>query len=88
MVMGHRRLTRTASRARRHPEQWRELTRSNRDDLVERQDKDFWPNSFRSARLTSLLSVSAIALALAGCGTDAPGSGAAPASASTPATWA
>jgi Asp-tRNA(Asn)/Glu-tRNA(Gln) amidotransferase A subunit family amidase len=27
-----------------------ELTRSNRDDLVERQDKDFWPNSFRSAR--------------------------------------
>jgi len=28
-----------------------ELTRTNRDDLVERQDKDFWPNSFRSARL-------------------------------------
>lgn len=28
-----------------------ELTRSNRDDLIERQDKDFWPNSFRSARL-------------------------------------
>ncbi len=29
-----------------------ELTRTNRDDLIERQDKDFWPNSFRSARLT------------------------------------
>jgi Asp-tRNA(Asn)/Glu-tRNA(Gln) amidotransferase A subunit family amidase len=28
-----------------------ELTRSNRDELIERQDKDFWPNSFRSARL-------------------------------------
>src|SRR6478609_885485 len=28
-----------------------ELTRTNRDDLVERQDKGFWPNSFRSARL-------------------------------------
>jgi Asp-tRNA(Asn)/Glu-tRNA(Gln) amidotransferase A subunit family amidase len=28
-----------------------ELTRTNRDDLVERQDKDFWPNSFRAARL-------------------------------------
>ncbi len=28
-----------------------ELTRSNRDDLIERQDKDFWPNSFRSARM-------------------------------------
>lgn len=28
-----------------------ELTRTNRDDLVERQDRDFWPNSFRSARL-------------------------------------
>ncbi|MGZ3838490.1 MAG: amidase [Flavisolibacter sp.] len=28
-----------------------ELTRTNRDDLVERQDKDFWPNSFRSSRL-------------------------------------
>jgi Asp-tRNA(Asn)/Glu-tRNA(Gln) amidotransferase A subunit family amidase len=28
-----------------------ELTRTNRDDLIERQDKDFWPNSFRSARL-------------------------------------
>jgi hypothetical protein len=27
-----------------------ELTRTNRDDLIERQDKDFWPNSFRSAR--------------------------------------
>lgn len=27
-----------------------ELTRTNRDDLVERQDKGFWPNSFRSAR--------------------------------------
>lgn len=24
-----------------------ELTRTNRDDLVERQDKNFWPNSFR-----------------------------------------
>jgi Asp-tRNA(Asn)/Glu-tRNA(Gln) amidotransferase A subunit family amidase len=28
-----------------------ELTRTNRDDLVERQDKGFWPNSFRSARM-------------------------------------
>ena len=28
-----------------------ELTRTNRDDLVERQDKNFWPNTFRSARL-------------------------------------
>lgn len=28
-----------------------ELTRTNRDDLIERQDKDFWPNSFRSSRL-------------------------------------
>ena len=28
-----------------------ELTRDNRDDLIERQDKDFWPNSFRTARL-------------------------------------
>ncbi|HVK96159.1 MAG TPA: amidase, partial [Flavisolibacter sp.] len=28
-----------------------ELTRTDRDDLIERQDKDFWPNSFRSARL-------------------------------------
>jgi Asp-tRNA(Asn)/Glu-tRNA(Gln) amidotransferase A subunit family amidase len=27
-----------------------ELTRSNRDDLIERQDRDFWPNSFRVAR--------------------------------------
>ncbi len=27
-----------------------ELTRTNRDDLLERQDRDFWPNSFRSAR--------------------------------------
>ncbi|MBK9568732.1 MAG: hypothetical protein IPO53_01570 [Chitinophagaceae bacterium] len=27
-----------------------ELTRTDRDDLVERQDKGFWPNSFRSAR--------------------------------------
>ncbi len=27
-----------------------ELTRTNRDDLIERQDKGFWPNSFRSAR--------------------------------------
>jgi Asp-tRNA(Asn)/Glu-tRNA(Gln) amidotransferase A subunit family amidase len=27
-----------------------ELTRSNRDDLVERQDKGFWPNIFRTAR--------------------------------------
>jgi len=27
-----------------------ELTRTNRDDLIERQDKDFWPNSFRMAR--------------------------------------
>ena len=23
-----------------------ELTRTNRDDLIERQDKNFWPNSF------------------------------------------
>jgi Asp-tRNA(Asn)/Glu-tRNA(Gln) amidotransferase A subunit family amidase len=29
-----------------------ELTRTNRDDLIERQDKDFWPNSFRTAQLT------------------------------------
>jgi Asp-tRNA(Asn)/Glu-tRNA(Gln) amidotransferase A subunit family amidase len=29
-----------------------ELTRTNRDDLIERQDRDFWPNSFRSARFT------------------------------------
>jgi Asp-tRNA(Asn)/Glu-tRNA(Gln) amidotransferase A subunit family amidase len=28
-----------------------ELTRTNRDDLIERQDKGFWPNEFRSARL-------------------------------------
>ena len=28
-----------------------ELTRSNRDDLIRRQDKNFWPNAFRSARL-------------------------------------
>jgi Asp-tRNA(Asn)/Glu-tRNA(Gln) amidotransferase A subunit family amidase len=28
-----------------------ELTRTNRDDLIERQDKNFWPNTFRSARL-------------------------------------
>jgi Asp-tRNA(Asn)/Glu-tRNA(Gln) amidotransferase A subunit family amidase len=28
-----------------------ELTRTNRDDLIERQDKNFWPNIFRSARL-------------------------------------
>jgi len=28
-----------------------ELTRTNRDDLIERQDKGFWPNSFRSARV-------------------------------------
>jgi len=27
-----------------------ELTRSNRDDLIERQDKTFWPNIFRAAR--------------------------------------
>lgn len=27
-----------------------ELTRSNRDDLIERQDKQFWPNIFRSGR--------------------------------------
>ena len=27
-----------------------ELTRTNRDDLIERQDKDFWPNSFRAGR--------------------------------------
>jgi len=27
-----------------------ELTRTNRDDLIERQDKDFWPNTFRVAR--------------------------------------
>jgi Asp-tRNA(Asn)/Glu-tRNA(Gln) amidotransferase A subunit family amidase len=28
-----------------------ELTRTNRDDLIERQDKGFWPNSFRSGRV-------------------------------------
>ncbi len=27
-----------------------ELTRTGRDSLIERQDKDFWPNSFRSSR--------------------------------------
>ncbi len=27
-----------------------ELTRSNKDDLITRQDKNFWPNSFRVAR--------------------------------------
>ena len=27
-----------------------ELTRSNRDELIRRQDKNFWPNGFRSAR--------------------------------------
>jgi Asp-tRNA(Asn)/Glu-tRNA(Gln) amidotransferase A subunit family amidase len=27
-----------------------ELTRTNHDDLIERQDKGFWPNSFRAAR--------------------------------------
>jgi Asp-tRNA(Asn)/Glu-tRNA(Gln) amidotransferase A subunit family amidase len=27
-----------------------ELTRTNKDDLIERQDRDFWPNSFRAAR--------------------------------------
>lgn len=27
-----------------------ELTRSNRDDLIERQDRAFWPNSFRASR--------------------------------------
>ncbi|MEO5647654.1 MAG: amidase, partial [Chitinophagaceae bacterium] len=27
-----------------------ELTRTNRDDLIERQDRAFWPNSFRSSR--------------------------------------
>ena len=27
-----------------------ELTRTNRDSLIERQDKAFWPNSFRAAR--------------------------------------
>jgi len=28
-----------------------ELTRSNRDDLIHRQDKNFWPNGFRVSRL-------------------------------------
>ncbi|HET9430293.1 MAG TPA: amidase [Chitinophagaceae bacterium] len=28
-----------------------ELTRTNRDDLIERQDKNFWPNIFRTARM-------------------------------------
>ena len=28
-----------------------ELTRTNRDDLVERQDRFFWPNSFRSGQM-------------------------------------
>jgi Asp-tRNA(Asn)/Glu-tRNA(Gln) amidotransferase A subunit family amidase len=28
-----------------------ELTRTNRDDLIERQDRGFWPNTFRSARM-------------------------------------
>jgi Asp-tRNA(Asn)/Glu-tRNA(Gln) amidotransferase A subunit family amidase len=27
-----------------------ELTRTNRDDLIERQDRGFWPNSFRASR--------------------------------------
>ncbi|MBC7851280.1 MAG: amidase [Chitinophagaceae bacterium] len=27
-----------------------ELTRSNKDDLIRRQDKNFWPNGFRSSR--------------------------------------
>lgn len=27
-----------------------ELTRTNRDELIERQDKAFWPNNFRSSR--------------------------------------
>ncbi|MCW3073742.1 MAG: amidase [Flaviaesturariibacter sp.] len=27
-----------------------ELTRTDRDDLIERQDKAFWPNSFRASR--------------------------------------
>jgi Asp-tRNA(Asn)/Glu-tRNA(Gln) amidotransferase A subunit family amidase len=29
-----------------------ELTRTNRDDLIERQDKGFWPNAFRNSQLT------------------------------------
>jgi Asp-tRNA(Asn)/Glu-tRNA(Gln) amidotransferase A subunit family amidase len=28
-----------------------ELTRTDRDDLIERQDKNFWPNIFRTARM-------------------------------------
>ena len=28
-----------------------ELTRTNRDDMIERQDKNFWPNIFRTGRL-------------------------------------
>ncbi len=28
-----------------------ELTRTNRDDLIERQDRNFWPNIFRTGRL-------------------------------------
>ena len=28
-----------------------ELTRTNRDNLIERQDKNFWPNIFRAARV-------------------------------------
>ncbi len=28
-----------------------ELTRTNKDDLIERQDRFFWPNTFRSARM-------------------------------------
>jgi Asp-tRNA(Asn)/Glu-tRNA(Gln) amidotransferase A subunit family amidase len=28
-----------------------ELTRTNRDDLIERQDKNFWPNTFRAGQL-------------------------------------
>lgn len=28
-----------------------ELTRTDRDDLIERQDKNFWPNIFRTSRL-------------------------------------
>ncbi len=27
-----------------------ELTRTNRDELIERQDRNFWPNTFRAAR--------------------------------------
>jgi len=28
-----------------------ELTRTNRDDLIERQDRFFWPNGFRSGQM-------------------------------------